>query len=88
MDFETIVGIAASTFTSTALLQQLIKMLREKKANDISHAMLIVLFTGLALWVWYGFIKQDWIIIIANLFAVIINLISGVLTIHYKHKNA
>ena len=88
MAFETIVGIAASAFTSTALLPQLIKMLREKKANDISLAMLIVLFTGLALWVWYGFIKQDWIIIIANLFAVIINLISGVLTIHYKHKNA
>ncbi|HMV11195.1 MAG TPA: SemiSWEET transporter [Cyclobacteriaceae bacterium] len=87
MSFETIVGIGASAFTSTALLPQLIKILREKKANDISLAMLIVLFTGLALWVWYGFIKKDWIIIIANTFAVIINLISGILTIHYKHKN-
>lgn len=87
MSFETIVGIGASAFTSTALLPQLIKLLREKKANDISLAMLIVLFTGLALWIWYGFIKNDWIIIIANTFAVIINLISGILTIHYKHKN-
>lgn len=58
MSFETIVGIGASAFTSTALLPQLIKILREKKANDISLAMLIVLFTGLALWVWYGFIKK------------------------------
>lgn len=87
MSFETIVGIGASAFTSTALLPQLIKLLREKKANDISLAMLIVLFTGLALWVWYGFIKNDLIIVIANIFAVIINLIIGILTIHYKHKN-
>ncbi|MFN8334194.1 MAG: SemiSWEET transporter [Cyclobacteriaceae bacterium] len=87
MSFEMIVGIGASAFTSTALLPQLIKILREKKANDISLAMLIVLFTGLALWVWYGFIKNDLIIVIANIFAVIINLIIGILTIHYKHKN-
>lgn len=50
--------------------------------------MLAVLFTGLALWVWYGFTKTDWIIIIANTFALIINLISGILTIYFKHKHA
>lgn len=88
MDFETIIGIAASAFTSTALLPQLIKILREKKANDISLAMLAVLFTGLSLWIWYGFIKQDWIIIIANLFAVIINIFSGIMTVYFKRKNA
>lgn len=87
MNFETIVGIAASVFTSTALLPQLIKILREKKADDISLVMLGVLFTGLSLWIWYGFIKQDLIIIIANVLAVIINLSSGVLTIYFKRKN-
>lgn len=86
MNFETIVGIAASVFTSTALLPQLIKILREKKADDISLVMLGVLFTGLSLWIWYGFIKQDLIIIIANVLAVIINLLSGVLTIYFKRK--
>ena len=88
MGFETIIGIAASVFTSTALLPQLIKIIREKKANDISIAMLAVLFTGLALWVWYGFMKTDWIIIIANIFALIINFISVVLTIYFKRKHA
>lgn len=88
MGLETIIGIAASAFTSTALLPQLIKIIREKKAEDISIAMLAVLFTGLALWVWYGFTKTDWIIIIANTFALILNLISGILTIYFKRKHA
>jgi MtN3 and saliva related transmembrane protein len=88
MDFETIVGVGASAFTATSLIPQLIKLLKEKKSKDISVIMLAVLFTGLALWVWYGFLKEDWIIIISNLFALIINFIIGVLTLYYKPKRS
>jgi len=86
MSFETIIGIGASVFTSTSLIPQLIKILNEKKSKDISILMLAVLFTGLALWVWYGFLKTDWIIIISNLFALLLNLVIGILAIYYKPK--
>lgn len=84
MGFETIIGVGASVFTSTSLIPQLIKILKEKKSKDISIAMLAVLFTGLALWVWYGILKDDLIILISNAFALVINLLIGILAIHYK----
>ena len=88
MDFETVVGVSASVFTATSLIPQLVKLLKDKKSKDISVMMLAVLFTGLALWVWYGFLKEDLIIIISNLFALVINLIIGVLAIYYKPKRS
>lgn len=86
MEFETIVGIGASALTATSLIPQLIKLLKEKKSKGISLVMLAVLFTGLALWVWYGFLKSDLIIIISNSFALVINLVIGILAIYYKPK--
>jgi MtN3 and saliva related transmembrane protein len=87
MSIETLVGIGASVFTATSLLPQLIKLIKEKEAQGVSVAMLVVLFTGLALWIWYGFLKSDWIIIISNSFALIINFVIGALTIRYKNDS-
>jgi len=87
MSIETLVGIGASAFTATSLLPQLIKLIKEKKAEGVSVVMLVVLFTGLALWIWYGFLKSDWIIIISNSFALIINFAIGALTIRYKNDS-
>jgi uncharacterized protein with PQ loop repeat len=53
MDFETLVGVGASVFTATSLTPQLIKLLKENNSKDISVIMLVVLFTGLAVWVWF-----------------------------------
>jgi MtN3 and saliva related transmembrane protein len=86
MGFETITGIAASVFTSTSLIPQLIKIWKEKQSKDISIVMLAVLFAGLALWVWYGSLKGDLIIIISNAFALLINVLIGILTLYYKPK--
>lgn len=86
MEFETAVGVGASTLTATSLIPQLLKILKEKKSKNISLVMLAVLFSGLALWVWYGFLKDDLIIIISNSFALLINLAIGILTIYYKPK--
>jgi MtN3 and saliva related transmembrane protein len=69
-----IIGIIASAFTSVALLPQLIKMFREKKSHGISPLMLGSLLVGLSLWVVYGFMKDDLIIIIANIFALVVNI--------------
>lgn len=84
MDKITIIGIIASIFTGISLLPQLIKIIKEKKADDISMWMLGVLFTGLAMWVVYGFMKNDLIIIIANSFSLLVNAIIVFLTIRYK----
>ena len=82
-----IIGITASVLTAASLLPQLFKLIKEKKAEDVSTGMLAVLFAGIVLWICYGFLKQDPIIILANLTSLIINVITLVLTVKYKRKD-
>lgn len=70
--------------TGISMLPQLIKTYKEKKAGDISYAMLGILMVGLGLWVWYGLVKEDWIIIISNTFSLVINLNIVILNLIYK----
>ena len=86
MDNTTIIGIAASTFTGISLLPQLLKIVKEKKASDISMLMLGTLFTGLLLWCWYGFRLNDWIIICANSLSLFLNAWIVLLNIYYKKR--
>jgi MtN3 and saliva related transmembrane protein len=80
------IGIAAGICTSVSLLPQLIKIIKEKKADDISYFMLAILVTGLSGWVWYGCMKSDLPIILTNSFSVLVNLMVIFFTIKYKEK--
>jgi len=81
-----IIGIIAGIFTSTSLLPQLIKIIKEKKANAISLGMLFVLMTGIALWIYYGILKKDLPIIYTNAFSLLLNIAVVVFSIKYKQK--
>lgn len=82
----TIIGTVASVGTALSMLPQLTKLIKEKKAEDISLYMLFVLFLGVSCWIVYGILKNDWIIIISNSFSFVINLALTVLTLKYKAK--
>ncbi len=84
MDSTQIIGIAAGIFTATSLLPQVIKTLREKKAEDVSLLMLLVLQAGLILWIIYGFKREDMPIIITNCFSLLVNITMVILRIRYK----
>ena len=84
MALENIIGISASVFTAIASIPQLLKLIKEKKADDISSIMLLVLIAGLGLWIYYGFLKKDWILIIANSFSFLLN--SSLLTLAFIYK--
>ena len=49
-----IVGLIAGLCTAVSLLPQIVKIVKEKKAQDISVAYLLVLLLGLVLWIVYG----------------------------------
>ena len=83
MTLITWIGLGASICTGISLLPQLIKIYKEKKAADISYPMLLILFVGLALWIWYGIEKNDWIIIIANAVSLVIN--TAVFFLNHKY---
>lgn len=71
-----------------AMLPQLIKVIRQKNADDLSWGMLMVLISGLSLWVWYGFLKDELPIIISNAFAVIVNVTLLVCCMIYKKRSS
>ena len=81
------VGIIAGVLTGLSLLPQLIKVIREKKSESVSLLMLIVLLAGLAGWVWYGILKNDYPIIITNSFSFLTNLSIIILTAIYRQRS-
>ncbi len=87
MEFIEIIGLAAGTCTSSALIPQLIKTIKKKKAADISLFMLMVLLAGNSLWVYYGFARSIIPIIATNIFALILNIIMLILKIKYSPRN-
>ncbi|MBA2499594.1 MAG: SemiSWEET transporter [Chitinophagaceae bacterium] len=80
------IGLVAGVCTSFSLLPQLIKMIKEKKVDDISFFMLLTLLVGLGLWVYYGILRTDWPIIITNSFSFLLNGTMIVLRIRYKRR--
>jgi MtN3 and saliva related transmembrane protein len=85
-DFTNWLGIAAGSCTGISLVPQLYKIIKTKKAENISYFMLVILITGLAGWVWYGIRKNDLPIICTNAFALVVNLVTILFSIKYKNK--
>lgn len=86
MDIE-ILGLVAGGITSVAMMPQLIKVIKEKNAEDISVVMLLVLITGLSLWVWYGILQNELSIILSNSFSVLVNIILLICCMMFKKKS-
>ena len=86
MDIE-VLGLVAGGITSVAMMPQLIKVIKEKNAEDISVVMLLVLITGLSLWVWYGILQNELPIILSNGFSVLVNITLLICCIIFKKKN-
>ena len=85
-NFTEVVGLTAGICTALSLLPQIIKIVKEKKAQDISLFYLIVLLCGLTLWTYYGFLKEDVPIIATNIFSMVLNIIVIILGSIYKRK--
>lgn len=87
MNWTQIVGLFAGICTASSLLPQLLKTIKEKKADDISKRMLIILMTGVVTWVVYGVLRNDLPIIVTNSFSLLLNIAMLVLRIKYSRSN-
>ena len=81
-----LIGIIAGVFTALSLIPQLVKMVKEKKAGNISLLMLVILFGGLALWIYYGVMVKDNIIIISNSVSILLNMVILFFTLKFKNN--
>jgi MtN3 and saliva related transmembrane protein len=83
---QMIVGLVAGAVMTSSLLPQIYKMLKTKKAGDISLLMLAVIWCGTTLWFLYGVLGNDNIIMLWNGCSVILGGITVGLKIWYDRK--
>ena len=86
-NYITTLGLIAGVLTTIAYLPQLIKTWKTKSAHDLSWSMLIVLCTGIILWLVYGFYIQNIPIIAANIVTFVFASMILVLKIMYKQES-
>ena len=64
--FATVIGLVAAACTTAANLPQLKKAWTTGETDDISLKTLLLFACGLGLWVVYGVLREDIVIILAN----------------------
>jgi MtN3 and saliva related transmembrane protein len=66
MPYETLIGTASALCTTVSYFPQVKKSWMTGETGDISLKMLLLLASGLGLWMVYGFVKSDVVIVAAN----------------------
>lgn len=81
-----IIATVAGILTSLAMAPQIIKVMRDKNVENLSIITLLILITGLSMWLLYGIFTSDWAIILFNAIAIVIDLILLIHILKYKDK--
>jgi MtN3 and saliva related transmembrane protein len=69
-----VLGLAAGALTTTAYLPQAVRTLRSGSARDLSLAMLLLLITGIVLWLAYGALAGLTAVVVANAATLLLTL--------------
>ena len=81
-NLETLIGAAAALCTTVSYIPQLRKCWETGETGDLSLKMLLLLASGLGLWLVYGFLRADAVIIIAN--AISLALLGGIIFFKFR----
>jgi MtN3 and saliva related transmembrane protein len=79
-----ILGYAAGAITSLTFLPQVIKTWKDKSAKDISLMMFIIAALNEIMWIVYGALLDNWVIILTNAIVLAMSLTMIYLKLHYK----
>ncbi len=71
------IGVIAALFTTASYFPQLRKAWVSRETHDLSLKMLLLLGAGLLLWLAYGYLRQDFVILAAN--AVSLTMLAGLI---------
>ncbi|MBE2231241.1 MAG: SemiSWEET transporter [Chitinophagaceae bacterium] len=84
MSFAEILGYAAGALTAFTFLPQVIKTWKEKSAKDISLYMFLLAFVNEIMWLAYGVLIDNWVIILTN--AVMLLLSGAMIALKLKYN--
>ncbi|HMK47230.1 MAG TPA: SemiSWEET family transporter [Methanocella sp.] len=66
MDGIFIMGLVAGALTTGSTIPQIIKIIQNKSSGDISTLFFMIMATGMLLWLGYGILRSDLVIMIWN----------------------
>ena len=79
-----IIGFVAGGLSSALFIPQIIKILREKSAEEISLLTCIIGITSSGLWLWFGIAQNHISMIITNSIAAVATIILLILKLIYN----
>ncbi|HPG09990.1 MAG TPA: SemiSWEET transporter [Chitinophagaceae bacterium] len=86
MSSADIMGYAAGALTAFTFLPQVIKTWREKAAKEVSLYMFIIAFVNEILWLTYGVMINNWVIMVTNIIMLFMSAIMILLKLKYNHR--
>ena len=66
MDPAVVIGTVAAVVTAVSNFPQAVKTYKTRDTDDLTYGMLLLLMLGLGLWVCYGFMRGDALIVVSN----------------------
>lgn len=81
-----ILGYAAGAVTAFTFLPQVVKTWNEKSAKDISLYMFLIAFVNEIMWLVYGFMIDNMVVILTNAVMLVMSGIMIGLKLKYNHK--
>lgn len=84
MPFVDILGYTAGFITSLTFLPQVIKTWKERSAKDISLMMFIIAAVNESMWIVYGILLDNWVIILTNVTVLTMALIMIYFKLRYN----
>ena len=79
-----VLGYAAGAVTTLIFLPQVIKTWKEKSAKDISLLMFVIAAINQAMWIVFGILRQDWVIISTNSCVIVLSIIMIYFKLRFK----
>ena len=91
MVLSEVLGLAAEAWgvvMAIAPVLQIHRMLRTRSADDVSLGYFALLIPGFLLWVFYGWSRHDWPLVIPNTVATAMALVTIAVATRLKRSNA
>lgn len=78
-------GYAACSVTALTFLPQVLKTWKKKSAKNVSLLMFIIAFVNEVMWIAYGALRDDMVIVITNI--IMISMCSVMIGLKLKYRN-
>ena len=85
--YEELIGSIAAILTTISFLPQVIKTYKEKSAENLSTTMLLVMTSGVILWLIYGILKNSFPLIAGNVITLVLTSILIYFKFSYSKKS-